>query len=392
MNRLLIRLLVKNNEDTENPLVRSAYGMLAGVSGLCINILLFISKLAVGLLSKSIAVVADSFNNLSDAGSFFISILASKLSKKPADKEHPFGHERIEYIAALLISFIIMNAGFSLFMNSIKRISAPEPMVFEWAFVIVLGISMLFKAWVMLFNRDIGIRINSYVQKAAFLDSRNDLIVTGLTIISMLIARYFSFSIDSYVGIGVSVFVFISGFKIAKGTLMPLLGSAADKKLYERITQKVESYNGIIGSHDLIVHNYGPSNIMATIHAQVPNNMDMQKVHDVIDKIERDVYKEMGIHLVIHMDPQEVNDIRFFIYKSLLIDITKRLDPNAAIHDFHAKFKNQLIKLEFDVTVPHSYTEEQETDLSLSIQKELSKSNEAIKCDITIEHGFVEGE
>jgi len=265
-------------------------------------------------------------------------------------------------------------------------------MVFEWAFIIILLVSMLFKAWVMLLNRDIGIRINSYVQKAAFLDSRNDLIVTGLTIVSMLIAKYFNFSIDSFVGIGVSVFVFISGIKIAKGTLMPLLGSAADKKLYEKITSKVESYKGIIGSHDLIVHNYGPSNIMATIHAQVPNNMDMQKVHDVIDKIERDVYKEMGIHLVIHMDPQEVNDIRFFIYKSLLIDIVKRLDSNASIHDFHAKFKNQQIKLDFDVTVPHSYSEQQENALSENIQKELIKSNPAIKCDITIEHGFIDEE
>ncbi|HOD92305.1 MAG TPA: cation diffusion facilitator family transporter [Clostridia bacterium] len=392
MNKLLIKLFVKNHEDIENSVVRSAYGMLAGVSGLSVNILLFICKLIVGLLSKSIAVVADSFNNLSDAGSFFISVLASILSKKPADKEHPFGHERIEYIAGLLISFIIMNAGFTLLMNSIKRISEPEIMVFEWAFIIILLVSMLFKAWVMLLNRDIGIRINSYVQKAAFLDSRNDLIVTGLTIVSMLIAKYFNFSIDSFVGIGVSVFVFISGIKIAKGTLMPLLGSAADKKLYEKITSKVESYKGIIGSHDLIVHNYGPSNIMATIHAQVPNNMDMQKVHDVIDKIERDVYKEMGIHLVIHMDPQEVNDIRFFIYKSLLIDIVKRLDSNASIHDFHAKFKNQQIKLDFDVTVPHSYSEQQENALSENIQKELIKSNPAIKCDITIEHGFIDEE
>lgn len=390
MNRLLIKLFVKNHENTENTVVRSAYGMLAGISGLSVNILLFIGKLIIGLLSKSIAVVADSFNNLSDAGSFFISVLASKLSKKPADKEHPFGHERIEYIAALLISFIIMNAGLTLFLNSVKRISEPEIMVFEWSFIIALAVSMLFKAWVMFFNRDIGIRINSYVQKAAFLDSRNDLIVTALTIVSMIIAKYFNFSIDSYVGIGVSVFVFLSGFKIAKGTLMPLLGSAADKKLYEKITQKVESYKGVIGSHDLIVHNYGPSNIMATIHAQVPNNMDMQKVHDVIDRIERDVYKEMGIHLVIHMDPQEVNDIRFFIYKSLLEDIVKRLDPNADIHDFHAKFRKDQINLEFDVTVPHSYTDEQEKTLSVNIQKEFAKSNPSIKCDITIEHGFID--
>ena len=389
MNKLLIKLFVKDYKNTDDASVRSAYGMLAGVSGLTVNILLFTGKLFIGLLSKSIAVLADSFNNLSDAGSFLITVLASKLSKKPADKEHPFGHERIEYVAALFMSFIIMNAGISLFVDSIKRITQPEPIVFEWAFVIALIVSMLLKAWVMLLNRDIGIRINSYPLKAAFRDSANDLVATSVTVISMLIAKYFNFSIDSYAGIGLSVFVFLSGLKIAKDTLMPLLGSATDKKLYDRITRKVESYDGIIGTHDLIVHSYGPSNIMATIHAQVPNDGDMQKMHDIIDGIEKDVYRETGIQLGIHMDPQEVHDKRFFKYKSAVKNIVKKLDPDAAVHGFNAKFDKNDINLVFDVTVAHSYTQEEETALSENIKKELAKANPQVKCDITVEHGFI---
>ena len=389
MNKLLIKLFVKDYKNTDDASVRSAYGMLASVSGLTVNILLFTGKLFIGLLSKSIAVLADSFNNLSDAGSFLITLLASKLSKKPADKEHPFGHERIEYVAALFMSFIIMNAGISLFVDSIKRITQPEPIIFEWAFVIALIVSMLLKAWVMLLNRDIGMRINSYPLKAAFRDSANDLVATSVTVISMLIAKYFNFSIDSYAGIGLSVFVFLSGLKIAKDTLMPLLGSATDKKLYDKITGKVESYDGIIGTHDLIVHSYGPSNIMATIHAQVPNDGDMQKMHDIIDGIEKDVYRETGIHLVIHMDPQEVHDKRFFKYKSVVKGIVKKLDPDAAVHGFNAKFDKNEINLVFDVTVAHSYTQEEEETLSENIKKELAKTNPQVKCDITVEHGFI---
>jgi cation diffusion facilitator family transporter len=282
-----------------------------------------------------------------------------------------------------------MNAGISLFVDSIKRITQPEPIIFEWAFVIALIVSMLLKAWVMLLNRDIGIRINSYPLKAAFRDSANDLVATSVTVISMLIAKYFNFSIDSYAGIGLSVFVFLSGLKIAKDTLMPLLGSATDKKLYDKITGKVESYDGIIGTHDLIVHSYGPSNIMATIHAQVPNDGDMQKMHDIIDGIEKDVYRETGIHLVIHMDPQEVHDKRFFKYKSVVKGIVKKLDPDAAVHGFNAKFDKNEINLVFDVTVAHSYTQEEEETLSENIKKELAKTNPQVKCDITVEHGFI---
>lgn len=390
MSNPLIKLFVKNHTDTKSTKVRSAYGMLAGVTGITVNILLFVGKLVIGYLSHSISVIADSFNNLSDAGSSFVSVLAAKLSKKPADKEHPFGHERIEYIAALIISFIIMYAGFSLFLDSIKRISNPDVFVFQWTFVIILFISILFKVWLMVFNKKIAHLINSNVQKAASIDSRNDILVTFLTIVSMLVAKYFLVSIDSYIGIAVSVFVFISGLEIAKSTIMPLLGSAADKKLYEKITEKVESYSGVLGSHDLIVHNYGPSNIMATIHAQVPNNSDLQEVHDIIDRIERDVYKEMGIHLVIHMDPQEVNDVRFFVYKSMVTSIVERLDDAASLHDFHVKFKKQNILLKFELTVPHLYTEQQEQDLLKNIQKEFAKINPEIKSDITIEHGYIE--
>ena len=390
MTKFLIRLFIENHENKSDPQVRSAYGMLAGIVGVSINILLFICKAIIGFLSKSIAVLADSFNNLSDAGSFFVSILASKLSKKPADKEHPFGHQRIEYIAALVISLIIMYAGLTLFIDSIKRIFNPQVLVFDWIFIIVLAATMLFKIWLMLFNKNIGEMINSTVQKAAYIDSRNDLIVTTLTIISMLTAKYFSVSLDGFFGIAVSVFVFISGLNIAKTALLPLLGAAADKKIYEKITDKVEAYAGILGTHDLIVHNYGPSNIMATIHAQVPSNSDLQKIHDTIDKIERDVYKEFGISLVIHMDPQQINDVRYFIYKSMVDSIVDHIDMDASIHDFHFQTRNKNILLKFEVCVPHSYTEQQENDIVKTIKKKISETNPHIKCDITVEHAFIE--
>ncbi|HWT26999.1 MAG TPA: cation diffusion facilitator family transporter, partial [Mobilitalea sp.] len=308
MTDLLVKLFVKNNDRVENQAVRTSYGILSSIVGMVCNIILFSTKLTVGLLINSISVMADAFNNLSDAASSVISFIGVKLAQRPADKEHPFGHGRFEYIAALAVAFLVLQVGFSLFQSSLSKVIHPEMVVFNPILVGILCLSVLMKVWMALFNRKLGNRINSTVMKATSADSLGDVLVTSATIISSIIAGVAGIQIDGYMGIIVSLVVMLAGFRIAKDTLEPLLGQAVDREMYQRITNLVESYEGIVGSHDLILHSYGPTHRMATIHAEVPSDINFEKAHETIDRIERDVLEKLDIFLVIHMDPIEVNN------------------------------------------------------------------------------------
>ncbi len=389
MTQLLVKLFVKDYTNTEKARVRTAYGILASVVGIISNMMLFGIKVTIGLVINSISVMADAFNNLSDAASSIIGLVGVKLAERPADKEHPFGHGRFEYIAAFAVSFIILQVGISCFKSAFTKILHPEEVGFNWILIGILCISVLLKLWLSLFNRTLGKRIHSNVMKATATDALGDVMITSTTIASVIIGKLTGFTVDGWMGAIVSVFVLLAGINIARETLEPLLGEAVDREVYEAVTQKVEGYVGIIGSHDLIVHNYGPSHTMATIHAEVPSDVNLEEAHETIDRIERDVLREMGIFLVIHMDPIEINDQRIVEKKKAVIEVVKELEPKAAIHDFRIVNGEQHINLIFDLVVPFSYNEKREQELLLKIEEALKKIDERYQVVITIENSYI---
>ncbi len=389
MTQILVKLFVKDYNDTEKSKVRTAYGVLASVVGIICNLILFGTKITVGLIINSISVMADAFNNLSDAASSIIGLVGIKLAERPADKEHPFGHGRFEYIAAFAVSFLILQVGFSCFKSAFTKILHPEEVGFSWILIGILGISVLIKLWLSLFNRTLGRRIHSNVMKATATDALGDVLITTTTIASVIIGKLTGYRVDGWMGAVVSVFVLLAGFNIARETLEPLLGEAVDRKVYEAITEMVEGYDGIIGSHDLIVHNYGPSHTMATIHAEIPNDANLEEAHETIDKIERDVLRELGIFLVIHMDPVEINDQEVVDKKKAVVQVVKELEPEAAIHDFRIVNGENSINLIFDLVVPFSYSERQEQELLFQIEEALKKIDERYRIVITIENSYI---
>lgn len=389
MTEYLVKLFVKNNEDIQKQTVRTSYGVLASVVGFISNVILFVIKLTVGILINSVSVMADAFNNLSDGASSVIGYFGVKLAGRPADKEHPFGHGRLEYIAALGVSFIILQVGLTLFKSSFTKILKPETIKFNSILIGILILTILVKIWLMIFNRKLGKRIKSNVLLATATDSMGDVIVTSATVVSTIIAGVTGWQIDGYMGLIVSVFVMIAGIGIAKDTLEPLLGQAVDREAYKNLTAFVEGYPGIVGTHDLIIHNYGPSYRMATIHAEVPNDIDFQEAHETIDKIERDVLEILDIFLVIHMDPVEMNDVMVLEKRDLVSDIIKTLDESASFHDFRVVNGEYQINLIFEMVIPFSYTQEDAQKLLQRITEELRKHDTRLNCVITLENSFI---
>lgn len=388
MTGLLVKLFIKDSDKISRSDVRTAYGLLASVVGIICNILLFLIKITIGLLIRSISVQADAFNNLSDAASSIISFIGVKLANRPADKEHPFGHGRFEHLSALVVAFLVLQVGFSTLQSAVTKIIKPQQINFSLMSVIILSISILIKLWLGFFNRKLGKRVNSSVMKATSADAFGDVIITSGTVIAIIIEKSTGLLVDGYMGLIVSIFVLYAGYNIAKETIEPLLGEAVEPELYEQITEMVESYEHIVGSHDLIVHNYGPSHTMASIHAEVPNDIDFELAHETIDMIERDAKKDLGIFLVIHMDPIEVNDEKVLEMKDLVIRIVKQQDENASIHDFRMVNGKGQVNLIFDLVVDHSYSVEKEEKLVEDVITEVSKINDKYKCVITLEHGY----
>ena len=296
MTEFLVKHFVKNYEKVSDVKVRTAYGILASFVGIGCNLILFAAKLAVGLVINSISVMADAFNNLSDAASSIIGFVGVKMAEKPADEDHPFGHGRIEYISAFIVAFIVIQVGFSLFKTSIDKIRNPESMTFSLVSVLILVLSIGVKLWLALFNRSLGKRIQSTVMMATAADALGDVMTTSATILSVIIFGVTGWNLDGFFGLAVSVVVMIAGVNIAKDTLTPLIGEPIDPSIYHEITEFVEKYDGIIGTHDLIVHNYGPSRSMASIHAEVPSKVDIEISHAVVDQIERDALEKLQLN------------------------------------------------------------------------------------------------
>ena len=389
MTEFLIRHFIKDYKDVEKISVRTAYGVLASIVGIFCNVFLFAVKFAVGLILHSVSVTADAFNNLSDAGSSIISFVGVKMAEKPADKDHPFGHGRIEYIAALVVSFLVLEVGFTFLKDSFGKILHPETMNFQIVSVVILILSIAVKLWLGLFNRKLGEKIDSKVMMAVFTDSMGDVITTAATILSLIFFAVTDINIDGIVGVGVALVVMWAGVGIAKDTLEPLIGQAIDPEVYEKIKHFAEKYDGIEGTHDLIVHNYGPGRSMASIHAEVPNDVDIEQSHEIIDRIERDAAKELGIFLVIHMDPVEMRDKRVLKIRDKTVQLLHDLDPACTIHDFRMVHGEHQTNLIFDMVVPIDYDEKKKSDLSLQLMEKIKEVNPRYECVITVESDYV---
>lgn len=389
MTEFLVRHFVKNHEDVEKVSVRTAYGVLASVVGIFCNVLLFVVKGAVGFFLHSVSVMADAFNNLSDAGSSIVGLVGVRMASKPADEEHPFGHGRIEYIAALVVSFLVLQVGFTFFKDSIRKIQNPEELKFQAVSVIILVLSIGVKLWMGMFNKKLGKKIDSKVMMATATDAMGDVVTTTATIASVLFFKITGINIDGIVGIGVSLVVMWAGIGIAKDTLEPLIGEAVAPEEYVRISRFVEKYEGIVGSHDLIVYNYGPGRSMASIHAEVPNDVDIEVSHEIIDRIERDAAKRLGIFLVIHMDPVETKDAHVLEVRHQVEQILDAVDFRVSIHDFRMVDGKEQINLIFDMVVPFEYSTQKQNELKMTLRKLLQMADKRYQCVITIERSYV---
>lgn len=388
MTEFLVRKFVKDYKKTEDTQVRTRYGLMASIVGICCNVILFSAKLLVGMLVNSISVMADAFNNLSDAASSIIGFIGVKMAGKPADEDHPFGHGRMEYIAAFIVAFLVIQVGFSFLKTSIGKIIQPEEMTFKAVSVVILLLSVCVKLWMAFFNNTLGKRIQSTVMKATAADSIGDVITTSATIVSILVYGIWGLNIDGIIGIAVSVIVMWAGVKIAKDTLTPLIGEPIDPKLYVEITEFVESYDGIIGSHDLIVHNYGPSRSMASIHAEVPNDVDIEVSHEIIDTIEREAVRKFGIFLVIHMDPVETKDSRVLEFGNMLNNVLQEIDSRISFHDFRMVEGKSQINLIFDLVMPREYDRKKKDWLKEEVTKKVTEIDKRCCLIITAESGF----
>ncbi len=390
MTKLLIRLFIKNYEDTENPHVREAYGKFAGIVGTVSNILLFAIKFLVGFFFRSISVMADAVNNLSDAGSSIITLIGFKLSGKPADKKHPYGHARMEYITGLVVSFAILLLGIQLVQSSVEKILHPEETAFNLLTVAVLVISILMKLWQGLFNKKIGRIIRSTTIEATAADSLNDVIATSAVLLSVIVGRLTGWQLDGYMGVVVAVFIIISGVKLIGETINPLLGMAPDRELVEKIDQKILSYEGVLGLHDLTVHNYGPQRCFASVHVEVPASQDILISHDIIDNIERDFAREMGIHLVIHLDPVVADDETTNGLHEIVMSCIQEISPMLSIHDFRAVIGNTHTNLIFDVCAPYDI-KLTDAEITSMIIRKIREIDQKYFCVIVVDRDMTNG-
>ena len=386
MIKLLISKCIKNHEAVDDLAVRSAYGKLAGVLGIVCNFALFVLKLLAGIVSGSVAVLSDAFNNLSDMGSSVVSVIGTTAASRHADEEHPFGHGRFEYVASLIVSFIIILVGVELLKTSAGKIFHYERLSFSWLSAGILVFSMLVKLWLFVANRKIGKAVDSVVIRAAAQDSLNDVYATGAVLASMFLGLVVDAPIDGIMGTCVSLLIMFSGYGIARDTITILLGTTPDPAMAEEICKTIMEQECISGVHDLIIHDYGPGRCMASVHAEVPEDGDIVRVHEVIDETEKLIQKEMGVHIVIHMDPISVSDERISAVRALVLDCVRKRNPAFSIHDFRMTDGEHCINLIFDLEVPFSLPPEDREQAAACIQASLKEIDPRYNAVIQVEN------
>ena len=383
--KFLIKLFIKDYNNVENTAVREKYSVLSGVVGILCNIVLFLVKLFSGIVTGSIAIFADAFNNLSDCGSSIISIASAKLSNRSPDREHPFGHGRIEYIASLFVSFLIMYVGVELLKTSADKIIHPKAISLSPVLIFILVCTIFVKIWMYFYNKYMAEKISSLVLEATAKDSLNDSVATSVTLISAFISQFLSFPLDGIMGVLVSLFIMYGGFSLAKDTIGILLGSPADKETVKKIEETIMSEKQILGMHDLIIHDYGPGRVMASVHAEISNKEDITSAHETIDYLETKISNEMGIHMVIHMDPiktdcEITNTLSVYIKEEL-----EKYDSDLKFHDLRITDGEKNINVIFDVVVPADYTQEQKNRLCDHIKGKISELNPKFSTVINID-------
>lgn len=388
--KFLVHRFIKDYKNVTDSYVRECYGRIASLLGIFLNICLFAGKLFAGTVFKSVSITADAINNLSDAGSSIISLVSFKLSNKPADEEHPFGHARFEYIASFIVALLVMFLSLELFKSSFDKVIHPEEISFSLLSVSVLVISILVKMWMYLYNSKYGKLIDSSVMQATAVDSLSDCISTGAVLISTLISPVVNFNLDGYMGLLVACFIFYSGMNIIKETVGDLLGQAPDEEFVKKIAQKLESYDGVLGIHDLMVHSYGPQKDFVSVHVEVDAYENIVVSHDMIDNIEKDFFDEFGIHMTIHMDPVDVRDERVCMLKEYMICLLKEIDECLTLHDFRVVFGETHNNLIFDIVVPFKF-KYSDAQLIDEINKRLQKDKPNHFVVVTIDHSFTAG-
>lgn len=355
MFQALIRLFIRDSEQTHLPEVRGRYGVLAGAVGITLNLCLFAAKFVAGLLTASIAITADAFNNLSDAGSSVVTLIGFKMAGMPADNEHPFGHGRIEYLSGLAVSLAILLVGTELIKSSFAKILAPASVTFSAISLGILAASVAVKLWMCFFNRVLAKKIDSTAMRATSMDSLTDAVATSAVIVSIVISRIFSWQLDGWIGLLVALFILYTGFTTARDSLSPLLGKAPDVTFVQGISDLVLSYDEVVGIHDLIIHDYGPGRCMISLHAEVPCNMNVLVMHDAIDRIEFDLRQHFNCEVTIHMDPIAVDDEVTNEMRTRIATMVREVDPAITIHDFRMVQGSSHTNLIFDVLVPHKF-------------------------------------
>ena len=388
MISLLSRLFIKNYTDYKNEQVRTQYGILCGAFGIFLNVLLFALKFIFGTLAASVAMTADAFNNLSDAASSIVQILGFKLSSKKPDPDHPFGHGRIEYISGLIVSFIILYMGVALLKDSVLAIIQPEKTETSLLSVIIMGVGILIKVYMYIYNHLIARKIDSVAMEVVAKDSLNDVISTSVVIVAIIGSHFTTLPLDGIGGVIVAVFILKTGFESASDTIAPLLGTAPSEAFVTQIEEELMKHKPIIGMHDLIVHDYGPGRMMISLHAEVPGDMNIFSLHDVIDIAENDIAMRFGCHVVIHMDPVDIHNARLEELKTILSEEVPKINPELKYHDVRMVPGDTHTNLIFDVVKPYSciLTDDQ---LKMVIHEAVHARCPDVYCAITVDQPFV---
>ena len=384
MTDLILRIFVRDHKNTEDPTMRDKCGRVAGAVGIVTNFLLFLMKIIVGTVFHSVSVTADAVNNLTDSGSSVVTLIGFKMASKPADEKHPFGHARIEYLSGVIVSFIVIFLGLQLGMSSIEKILTPEENALTPVALVVLVISILAKLWQCLFYRKVGRMIKSESVEATSKDSRNDVIATSVVLLGAVITMLTGVNLDGYMGAAVALFIVFSGVQLTISTADPLLGQAPEGELVQTITEKMLSYPGIIGMHDLAVHNYGVGRCFASAHCEVDAKNDILVSHDLIDNIERDFSRDLGIHMVIHLDPVIVGDARTDALHCKVQSLVTALYPTVTIHDFRVIWGVTHSNIVFDAAVPFA-VKDSDAVITQKLEAEIQKLDPDYRTVVTID-------
>ena len=386
MTSLLIKLFIKSPRDTSSPAVRRAYGTLASTVGIILNLLLAAGKFTVGFLFGAISVQADAVNNLSDAGSQIISLVTFKMAAKPADREHPFGHARMEYVTSMIVSFLVLLVGWELLTGSVDKVFHPSETVFSWLSVAVLGVSVLVKLWLCIFNRKIAKKIDSSVMRATAADSLSDAGATLAVLVATLVYKFTGFDPDAYMGILVALLILWAGIKILNDTKNSILGEKPSEDTVAMIEAMVEEFReqGALGIHDLVVHNYGPGRVMASLHVEVDGDADIYASHDMADLIERRLRVECGIEATVHMDPIAIRDPRVSELKAYAEAVTRSVDERLRLHDFRIVPGETHTNLIFDIAAPFELTVT-DADLRTRVADGIHRGNSHLFAVITVD-------